>query len=92
MNIISTNIIIVRTFNKFKIKDRNYIIAQRKIGNYIADLYNRIAVSAVNCPGNTDQRKMMTSAETLFTQLRGIVGNANFAHLFGLKEFGRSTI
>ena len=32
---------------------------------------------------------MMTSAETLFTQLRGIVGNANFAHLFGLKEFGR---
>ena len=70
----------------FSLQDRNYIIAQRKIGNYIADLYNRIA--AINCPGSTGQRKMMTSAETLFTQLRGIVGNANFAHLFGLKEFG----
>jgi hypothetical protein len=72
------------------IKDRNYIIAQRKIGNYIADLYNRIA--AVKCPEETGQRKMMTSAETLFTQLRGIVGNANFAHLFGLKTIAKPTI
>ena len=59
----------------------------------MADLYNRIAVS--NCPGQTDQRKMMTAAETLFSQLRGIVGNTNFAHLFGLKgllsqQFNRS--
>ena len=67
------------------IKDKNYIIAQRKIGNYIHDLYQRVHTGGDDCPGSIEQKMMMTGAETLFVQLRGIVGNTNFAHLFGLK-------
>ena len=68
------------------IKDRNYVIAQRKIRNFVAELYERVNIHG--CPSKAAQKMMMTGAETLFAQLRGIVGNTNFAHLFGLKESG----
>ena len=67
-----------------KVKMKNYEAARRAIGSFLADIYRRV-VQGTECPTPAQQRMIMAGAETLYSQVRGIVGNQNFARLFGLK-------
>jgi hypothetical protein len=75
-----------------QIKRKNYEAAQKGIGSYIADIYNRVMVTFKDCPTETQKRVMLAGAETLYSQVRGVVGNKAFAQLFGLRNMGRPNI
>ena len=74
-----------------KVKMKNYEAARRSIGSFLAELYRRV-IPGTECPSPTQQRMIMAGAETLYSQLRGIVGNDNFSRLFGLKSLSKPAI
>ena len=74
-----------------KVKMKNYEAGRRAIGSFLSELYHRVLAGA-ECPTPTQKRTIMAGAETLYSQVRGIVGNENFARLFGLKSLSKPAI
>jgi hypothetical protein len=74
-----------------KVKFKNFSAARRAIGSFLAEIYKRV-VTTTECPTDAQQKYIMAGAETLYSQLRGVVGNGNFAMLFGLKTLSKPAI
>lgn len=71
---------------------KNFGAARRAIGSYLAAVYKRVSPVSASCPSKVQKRMIMAGAETLYSQFRGIVGNENFARLFGLKSLSKPEI
>ena len=71
---------------------KNFGAARRAIGSYLAAVYKRVVPVSPTCPTKAQKRMIMAGAETLYSQFRGIVGNENFARLFGLKSLSKPEI
>lgn len=76
----------------FQVKMKNFGAARRAIGSYLAAVYKRVSPVSASCPTKVQKRMIMAGAETLYSQFRGIVGNENFARLFGLKSLSKPEI